>query len=111
MGGQACVLYGGAEFSRDTDLAVLCEAENLARLKSAMDELQARQIFVPPLEADYLQRGHAVHFRYAHPDATDLRVDLELRREEDEERARDREYRAPLKRELETLRRNRRELT
>jgi len=23
MGGQACVFYGGAEFSRDTDLAVL----------------------------------------------------------------------------------------
>jgi hypothetical protein len=23
MGGQACVLYGAAEFSRDTDLAIL----------------------------------------------------------------------------------------
>jgi len=25
MGGQACVFYGGAEFSRDTDLLILAE--------------------------------------------------------------------------------------
>ena len=34
MGGQACVLYGAAQFSRDLDLAVLADASNLAR-KSA----------------------------------------------------------------------------
>jgi hypothetical protein len=27
IGGQACVSYGGAEFSRDTDIAVLAEAD------------------------------------------------------------------------------------
>jgi hypothetical protein len=27
MGGQACVLYGAAEFGRDTDLAILGNAE------------------------------------------------------------------------------------
>ena len=27
MGGQACVFYGAAEFSRDTDIAVLAERE------------------------------------------------------------------------------------
>ncbi len=26
MGGQACVFYGGAEFSRDTDLLILPDA-------------------------------------------------------------------------------------
>ena len=26
MGGQACVFYGAAEFSRDTDLAVVADA-------------------------------------------------------------------------------------
>lgn len=31
MGGQACVFYGAAEFSRDTDLAILADAANLAR--------------------------------------------------------------------------------
>ena len=32
MGGQACVLYGAAEFSRDTDIAVLADAGNLRQL-------------------------------------------------------------------------------
>jgi hypothetical protein len=30
MGGQACVFYGAAEFSRDTDLALLASEPNLA---------------------------------------------------------------------------------
>jgi len=33
MGGQACVLYGGAEFSRDTDLVRLGDDANLERLR------------------------------------------------------------------------------
>ena len=41
MGGQACVFYGGAEFSRDTDFAILAEADNLQRLNGAMSQLQA----------------------------------------------------------------------
>jgi len=32
MGGQACVFYGAAEFSRDTDLAILAEDPNITRL-------------------------------------------------------------------------------
>ena len=31
MGGQACVFYGAAEFSRDTDFAVLADAHNLSQ--------------------------------------------------------------------------------
>ena len=38
MGGQACVLYGGAEFSRDTDIVILADAENLDRLSAALAE-------------------------------------------------------------------------
>jgi len=34
MGGQACVLYGAAEFSRDTDLVILTEPENLAQIQA-----------------------------------------------------------------------------
>jgi hypothetical protein len=41
MGGQACVFYGAAEFSRDTDFAILADAVNLARLRKALAELQA----------------------------------------------------------------------
>jgi hypothetical protein len=30
MGGQACVFYGAAEFSRDTDFAIVADVSNLA---------------------------------------------------------------------------------
>lgn len=76
MGGQACVFYGGAEFSRDTDFAILADAENLERLKDAMRQLHAEVIAVPSLSLDCLQRGHAVHFRCRHPEAAGLRVDV-----------------------------------
>ncbi len=76
MGGQACVFYGAAEFSRDTDFAVLAEPENLDRLRAALDDLQAECIAVPPFDLDYLRRGHAVHFRCRHPDVAGLRVDV-----------------------------------
>jgi hypothetical protein len=76
IGGQACILYGGAEFSRDVDIAILTSPENLQRLEKALDELQASAIAVPPFAADYLRRGHAVHFRCAHPDASDMRIDI-----------------------------------
>lgn len=59
MGGQARVLYGAAEFSRDADLAV-----------------DAVTIAVPPFEAQYLERGHAMHFRCGMADAAGLRVDV-----------------------------------
>ena len=54
MGGQACVFYGAAEFSRDVDLLVLADAENLARLRSALDALVADVIAVPDFEARHL---------------------------------------------------------
>ena len=41
MGGQACVFYGAAEFSRDTDFAILADAANLVRLRNALAELRA----------------------------------------------------------------------
>jgi len=74
MGGQACVFYGAAEFSRDTDLAILANSENLAKLKNALEDLQATVIAIPPFEAKYLRKGHAVHFRCHHPEASGMRV-------------------------------------
>jgi len=76
MGGQACVFYGAAEFSRDTDLAILASSENLAKLDKALTDLDAQVIAVPPFEASYLRKGHAVHFRCNHPDAMGMRVDV-----------------------------------
>ena len=51
MGGQACVLYGAAEFSQDANFAVLASRENFDRLRHALDALQARVIAVPPVSA------------------------------------------------------------
>jgi len=76
MGGQACVFYGAAEFSRDTDLAILASSENLARLTKALSDLQAEVIAVPPFDAWYLRKGHAVHFRCHHTEASGMRVDV-----------------------------------
>ena len=76
MGGQACVLYGGAEFSRDTDIVILADAANLARLRAALAELDAARIAVPDLRQDLLQKGHAVHFRCRHPSVNGIRIDL-----------------------------------
>ena len=46
MGGQACVFYGGAEFSRDADFVILADTANLLRLRRALAELRAEVIAV-----------------------------------------------------------------
>jgi hypothetical protein len=76
MGGQACVFYGAAEFSRDLDLLILVDAESLSRLRAALADLKAEPIAVPTLDAAHLKRGHAVHFRCWREDVAGLRVDL-----------------------------------
>lgn len=76
MGGQACVFYGAAEFSRDVDLAIVADDENLAHLSGALNELQASVIAVPPFDSSYLHEGLAVHFRCAAPGVENLRVDV-----------------------------------
>lgn len=76
MGGQACILYGAAEFSRDLDLAVLADARNLDRLRRALDDLRAEPVYVPALSAEVLQRGHACHFRAGIAAARDVRIDV-----------------------------------
>jgi hypothetical protein len=76
MGGQACVFYGAAEFSRDADFAILADAKNLARLRKTLADLRAAPIAVPPFQLKFLRRGHALHFRCQHPEALRLRVDV-----------------------------------
>lgn len=44
MGGQACVFYGGAEFSRDCDIVIIPDAANLSRLSAALQELEAMRL-------------------------------------------------------------------
>jgi len=76
MGGQACIFYGAAEFSRDTDLAILASPENLRKLELALQDLGAVCIAVPPFSLDYLERGHAIHFRCTAPEADKQRIDI-----------------------------------
>jgi len=76
MGGQACVFYGAMEFSRDVDLAILDDLQNLERFQNALADLKAEQAYVPSLSADALQRGHAVHFRCQAPGVVNLRIDI-----------------------------------
>jgi hypothetical protein len=79
MGGQACVLYGAAEFSRDVDLALLPDPDNLDRLRAALADLDAEVIAVPPFRREFLDAGLAVHFRCRHPEARGLRIDVMTR--------------------------------
>ena len=76
MGGQACVFYGAAEFSKDADIVFLADPENLERLRAALAELNARQAYVPALELDALKRGHGVHFKCGSEEAQGIRLDI-----------------------------------
>lgn len=76
MGGQACVLYGAAEFSRDLDLCVLADPANLELLRSALADLQAEVIAVPGFDQRFLEKGHAIHFRCHREEVAGVRVDL-----------------------------------
>lgn len=76
IGGQACIIYGAAEFSRDSDFIVFCEPENLAKLKKALRALKAKNIYFPPLKREFLEKGHACHFRCYEASVKNLRVDV-----------------------------------
>ncbi len=76
MGGQACVLYGAAEFSKDVDFAIMADDGNVERVREAMESLAAEVIAVPPFEPEFLAEGLAVHFRCHAPGVAGLRVDM-----------------------------------
>jgi hypothetical protein len=76
MSGQACVFYGAAEFSRNTDLAILADDPNLSRFKTALVALQAELIAVSNFDPAHLHTGHSLHFRCHHPEALRMRVDV-----------------------------------
>ncbi|MDI6743663.1 MAG: hypothetical protein QMD11_13090 [Smithella sp.] len=79
IGGQACIIYGAAEFSRDSDFVIFCDSENLDRLRKALRALKARTIYVPPLNKEFLDRGHACHFRCYDESVKNLRIDIMAR--------------------------------
>jgi hypothetical protein len=76
MGGQACVFYGAAEFSRDVDLVVLADDKNIQVLKAALNTLNADVIAVPAFDPAFLQRGLVIHFRCKAPGVEGMRIDI-----------------------------------
>jgi hypothetical protein len=76
MGGQACVLYGAAEFSRDLDLALSLSSADLKQFHQLLSDLEAQTIAVPPFESRFLESGHAAHFRCFAPQVAGLRIDV-----------------------------------
>jgi hypothetical protein len=76
MGGQACVFYGAAQFSKDIDLLLLANDANYAGLHRALEELKAVRIAIPRFDPAVLERGHAVHYRCKVPEVEGLRVDI-----------------------------------
>ena len=103
MGGQACVFYGAAEFSRDTDLAILADDQI---------DFWFRELRTPGLLMD-----SARAWPEAAKTASKIRplialaisndepaLAAALAEEEQSERLKDKEYWLPLKRELEKMR-------
>ncbi len=43
---------------------------------NALAELDAEVVAIPEFRRDYLERGHAVHFRCRHEEALGMRVDV-----------------------------------
>jgi hypothetical protein len=76
MGGQACIMYGAAEFSRDIDLALVSSPPNLKKLRAALREMKAEQVYVPRLSGMVLEKGHGCHFRCNAPGVERLRIDV-----------------------------------
>jgi hypothetical protein len=76
MGGQACVFYGAAQFSKDIDFLILAGESNFAGLHSALAELGATRIAVPRFDSAVLARGHAVHYRCKADGVAGLRIDV-----------------------------------
>ncbi len=76
MGGQACVFYGAAQFSKDIDFLILADEANFANLLAALDEFEAERIAVPRFDPALLARGHAVHFRCKASGVEGLRIDV-----------------------------------
>lgn len=102
MGGQACVFYGAAQFSKDVDLVLLAEAGNFARLQRALEMLVELVRRFPAEARRFADTRPLLRTAMAgNLPALRAALDAEARAEQDKDRA----YWAPLKRELEAFRR------
>ena len=56
MGGQTCVFYGAAQFSKNIGFTIPANEENSVRLHAALAELQAEGIAIPRFGPGVLER-------------------------------------------------------
>ncbi|MBW1855093.1 MAG: nucleotidyl transferase AbiEii/AbiGii toxin family protein [Deltaproteobacteria bacterium] len=66
------VAYGAAQFTRDADFWIKPTKKNLVCLQKALKQLKAKPRFLPPLDIEYLRKGHGVHFRFTYREQTFL---------------------------------------
>lgn len=77
ISGQACVLYGAAQFTQDLDLWIDPTRGNLRRLLAALAGLGARvHKLTPPLNVLSMRRGHGFHFLVPAGRGENLYLDL-----------------------------------
>lgn len=77
VGGIAGAVYGGKSVTKDLDLHLQADRHEIARLRQALDDLEARVIAVPTeLRWDYLERGFWIHLECHQPDVAGLHVDV-----------------------------------
>lgn len=76
MGGQACVLYGAAEFSKDFDFVLLLEDNNLKHFEAFIADIEGETIAVPAFHPTFLEKGHAIHFRAKAKGYENVRIDI-----------------------------------
>jgi hypothetical protein len=62
IGGQAAIIYGASQFTRDADFWIEPTARNVKALRKALANLKAKPRFLPPLNLPVLKKGHGVHF-------------------------------------------------
>ena len=56
MGGQACVFYGAAEFSRDCDIVILAQEANFERLMATVPIPTVRSTSFSPVTTGLIRR-------------------------------------------------------
>lgn len=77
IGGQAAILYGAAQFTRDLDLWIRPTAANLSALVRALHAVRARvHKLTPPLTLEHVRRGHGFHSVVPQPGALPAFVDV-----------------------------------
>jgi hypothetical protein len=77
ISGQAAVLYGAANFSEDIDLWVEPAPSNLDRFAEVLRQHKAAYYKLsPPLQSQFLETGHGIHFTILDENRVEVFLDI-----------------------------------